>query len=265
VASSLRRAAWRWGGAAAICASIGGAVWAASATPDEVWRYEVVGEHPHDSSSFTQGLYFEEGYLYEGTGRRGESALRQLEIETGAVVRQADLQPWLFGEGIAPWGDRIYQLTWISGAGVMYDKQSFEAVGQFRYDTEGWGLTHDGQSFIMSDGSAELSFRHPVSFRELHRLAVSDADGPVSDLNELEYVDGRIWANIWHRDELVAIDPETGLVVGRLDLSDLLASGRPLDPEGVLNGIAHDPSTGHLYVTGKLWSRIFEIRLIPPS
>jgi glutamine cyclotransferase len=186
-------------------------------------------------------------------------------VSTGRVLQQADLQPFFFGEGIAPWVDRIYQLTWVAGVGVIHDKDSFEPVGQFRYDTEGWGLTHDGQAFIMSDGSADLSFRHPISFRELRRLRVFDATGPVTGLNELEYIDGNIWANIWHRDELVSIDSKTGYVNGRLDLSDLLADARPLDPEGVLNGIAYDPSTGHLFVTGKLWSRVFEIRISESS
>ncbi len=234
-------------------------------TAETIWEYEIIGEYPHDQNAFTQGLYFEGGHLFEGTGRRGESALRKIEVSTGRVLQQADLQPFFFGEGIAPWVDRIYQLTWVAGVGVIYDKESFEPVGQFRYDTEGWGLTHDGQAFIMSDGSADLSFRHPISFRELRRLRVSDASGPVTALNELEYIDGNIWANIWHRDELVSIDPETGSVNGRLDLSGLLAGARPLDEEGVLNGIAHDPSTGHLFVTGKLWSRVFEIRISESS
>ncbi|MEC7767847.1 MAG: glutaminyl-peptide cyclotransferase [Acidobacteriota bacterium] len=265
--SSAQRLVRRSGLAAAVVTSViaAGAWLMARTTPETIWRYEIVGEYPHDPNAFTQGLYFEGGHLFEGTGRRGESAVRKLELDTGRVVEQADLQPWFFGEGIAPWGDRIYQLTWVAGVGFIYDKESFEPEGQFQYDTEGWGLTHDERSFIMSDGSADLSFRHPVSFRELRRLPVSDEMGPVVALNELEYVDGYIWANIWHRDELVAIDPETGVVVGRLDLSDLMAGARPADPEGVLNGIAHDPSTGHFFVTGKLWSRVFEIRLTEPN
>ena len=237
----------------------------ATVVPETVWGYEVVAEYPHDPDAFTQGLYFEDGYLFEGTGRRGESELRKLDVSTGRVVQEAALQPWFFGEGVAPWGDRIHQLTWVAGIGFIYDKVTFERVGQFEYGSEGWGLTNDGRSFVMSDGSAELSFRHPVSFRELRRLSVFDASGPVEQLNELEFIDGRIWANIWHEDQLVAIDPESGAVVGRLDLSGLLRGGRPADPEGVLNGIAHDPETGHLYVTGKLWSRVFEIRLVEPN
>ena len=227
----------------------------------QIYGYDIINEYPHDPSAYTQGLSFENGALFEGTGRYSQSSLRRVELETGRVLQQVDLPAFLFGEGIAALGDRIYQLTWVSGFGFIYDRDTFERQGQFGFEPEGWGLTHDGEHLIMSDGSAFLRFFDPDSLDEVRRIQVHDASGPVDQLNELEVMREQIWANVWHSDEIIEIDPESGAVVGRLDLSDLLAGRRPRDPEGVLNGIAYDPYGDRTFVTGKLWSRLFEIRL----
>lgn len=228
-----------------------------------VMGYEIVNEYPHDPGAYTQGLYFEDGSLFEGTGRYGQSALRQVELETGRVVRQVDLPSWLFGEGVAALGGLVYQLTWEARVGFIYDPATFERRGRFSYDTEGWGLTHDGRYLIMSDGSSVLSFRDPQSFAEVRRVRVFDRSGAIEALNELEFINGRVWANVWHRDDILQIDPESGAVVGRIDLTGLLGDDYPLDSEGVLNGIAYDSAGDRIFVTGKLWPRIFEIRVVP--
>lgn len=225
-------------------------------------RYELVGTYPHDAGAFTQGLAYRDGFLYEGTGRRGESSLRQVRVETGEVVRQVDLPPAYFGEGIAILGARVYQLTWVSGVGFVYDLETFQVVQQFRQVADGWGLTHDGSSLIQSDGSATLYFLEPQTMALQRRVQVHDERGPVDQINELEYVDGVIFANVWHSDEILRISPADGSVNGRLDLVGILPDVERRDPEAVLNGIAHDPETGRLYVTGKLWPKLFEIRIL---
>ena len=225
--------------------------------------YEIVNDYPHDPGAYTQGLYFEDGFLFEGTGRYGQSALRKVELETGRVVQQVDLPSWLFGEGVAALGGLIYQLTWEARVGFIYDRATFERRGQFSYETEGWGLTHDDRHLIMSDGSSFLSFRDPQSFAEVRRVRVFDRSGAIEELNELEFIHGHIWANVWHRDDILQIDPESGAVVGRIDLTGLLGDDHPLDREGVLNGIAYDSAGDRVFVTGKLWPRIFEIRVVP--
>ena len=240
-----------------------GFVTRSSVQPVTVMGYEIVNEYPHDPSAYTQGLYFENGFLYEGTGRYGRSSVRKVELETGRVVQQVDLPPWLFGEGVAALGGLIYQLTWEAHVGFIYDRATFDRRGQFSYDSEGWGLTHDGQHLIMSDGSSFLSFRDPQSFAEVRRLRVFDRSGAIEELNELEFIDGRIWANVWHRDDILQMDPESGALVGRVDLTGLLGDDYPLDPEGVLNGIAYDSEGDRIFVTGKLWPRIVEIRVVP--
>ena len=223
--------------------------------------YEVVGEYPHDPNAFTQGLYFEDGFLYEGTGRRGQSSLRKVELETGTVLADVALPGEFFGEGIAPLGDRIYQLTWTSGVAFIYDKESFEVQSQVRYSREGWGLTGDGTHLVMSDGSEYLYFLDPESFGLVRQVEVRGALGPVRQLNELEYIEGYIYANVWYTHEILKIAPESGEIVGRLDLTDLVDTVEVSDPEGVLNGIAYDPESGRMFVTGKLWPKLFELRL----
>lgn len=224
-------------------------------------EYEIVETYPHDTTAFTQGLFFEDGVLFEGTGRIGRSYLRKIRLETGEVLRETSLPAPHFGEGIAPVGNRIYQLTWKSGLGFIYDKESLEPVGTFNYPTEGWGLTRDRSFLIMSDGSAHLRFMDPVSFTEMRRVTVRDSRGPVPFLNELQYVDGSIYANVFRRDHILRISPATGRVTGIIDLRALSAVHRPEDPEAVLNGIAYDEDRGLLLVTGKLWPKLFALRL----
>ncbi len=224
--------------------------------------YEVVRQFPHDSAAFTQGLVFHEGYLIEGTGRRGQSSLRRVEIETGRVVAQADVDPRLFGEGITIHEGRAYQLTWTSGVGLVYDLDTFTAVQQFRQVTEGWGLTSDGEHLIQSDGSRNLYFLDPATMQPTRTVEVHDASGFIDQINELEYIDGEIYANVWHSWEILRISPRDGRVIGRIDMSGLLDTDELPDPESVLNGIAYDPDTGRIFVTGKLWPSLFEVRFV---
>jgi glutamine cyclotransferase len=225
--------------------------------------YEIVAVYPHDTAAYTQGLFWHEGYLYEGTGRAGTSWLRKVDPQTGEVAQQVALPSEYFGEGVALLGDNIYQLTWLSKRGFIYDAASFERVGEFRYNTEGWGLTTDGTRLIMSDGSANLFFLDPRSQEVVRTVRVHEDGDGIDDLNELEYIGGLVYANVWHSDIVFKVDPETGAVVGRIDFSDLLVGERPPNSEAVLNGIAYNPNNGHLYVTGKLWPKLLEIRLIP--
>ena len=230
------------------------------------WDYRVVAAYPHDPDAFTQGLVVSDGELYEGTGRTGQSTLRRVELETGAVLQSRDLPDDLFGEGVAVLDGRIYQLTWRNGLAFAYDRETFDPLQTFAYDGEGWGLTTDGERLIMSDGSDKLVFRDPATFAVLGSVAVRDGTAPVSMLNELEYIDGQVWANVWQTDRIARIDPATGRVTGWLDLTDLLpADDRPEDPDGVLNGIAYDARAERVFVTGKLWPALFEIELLPPE
>lgn len=224
--------------------------------------YEVVASHPHDPGAYTQGLFWHDGYLFEGTGRYGTSWLRQVDPTTGEVLQEAALADDLFGEGIARHGNRIFQLTWTSRRGFIYDAATFEQVGEFSYTTEGWGLTSDGTNLILSDGSSSLFFLHPDDHTLVRTVRVLDGDQPVNDLNELEYIDGLVYANVWHSDFIYRIDPTSGAVVDRIDFSDLLADERPRDAEAVLNGIAYNPDNGHLFLTGKLWPKVLEVRLV---
>ena len=226
-----------------------------------VYTPVIVAEYPHDPDAFTQGLQFVDGELYEGTGLRGRSSLRRVDLETGKVLQQIDLDRQYFGEGIGVIGDRIYQLTWQSQVAFLYDKTTFAEVGRFDYPTEGWGLTFDGTELIMSDGTATLYRRDPETFAEISHVDVQ-ADGDlVPHLNELEFVNGEIFANIWQTNVIARIDPNDGQVVGWVDLSSLLkllVSSQPVD---VLNGIAYDATADRLFVTGKLWPTLFEITL----
>ncbi len=241
---------------------------AESASPRQVataarkQTYEVVRSYPHDPDAFTQGLVFHAGYLYEGTGRRGESALRKVELETGRVLEAVELAPSFFGEGIAILGQRVYQLTWQSGVGFVYDLESFSTVGRFRQFTEGWGLTHDGAQLIMSDGSAFLYFLDPETVSPVRQLEVRDDGTPVDQINELEYIDGEIYANVWHSDDILRVSPRTGEVLGRIDMSGIIDADLIRDPEAVLNGIAYDAASGRTFITGKLWPRLFEVRFV---
>lgn len=224
--------------------------------------YEIVGTYPHDDRAFTQGLFWHNGHLYEGTGQRGESELRKVDIETGLVVQRLPLDSRIFGEGIALLGGRIFQLSWLAKRGFIYDADSFEPLGEFHYDTEGWGLTTDGEHLIMSDGSENLFFLDANTQQVARTLRVYEDGRGVRNLNELEYIDGLLYANVWHSDDVLRIDPDSGKVVDRIDFSGLLGDQRPPDSEAVLNGIAYNPNNGHLYVTGKRWPQVFEVRLI---
>jgi glutamine cyclotransferase len=224
------------------------------------WAPRVVARYPHDPRAFTQGLVVQDGFLYEGTGQYGESSLRQVDLETGRVERLVPLNRLYFGEGITIFGDRIYQLTWQNGIGLVYALDTLEPVATFRYTGEGWGLTHDGSALILSDGTANLRFLNPDNLSVTRTLSVQSDGRPLVRLNELEYVAGEIWANIWYDDRIARISPDSGEVLGFIDLSSIY----PRDQRGsedVLNGIAYDSDTARIYVTGKNWPQVFALEV----
>ena len=230
----------------------------ASSAP--VAGYRVVHVFPHDPEAFTQGLVYLDGVLYEGTGLNGRSTIRKVRLENGEVLQIQKLESQYFGEGITVFGGTLFELTWQSGIGFLYDRASFQRTGTFNYRGEGWGLTHDGHRLIMSDGSAYLRFLDPATQQELSRLQVTDGGRPVVYLNELEYVKGEVFANVWQTDRIARISPKTGRVTGWLDLKGLLSAR---DAQAVLNGIAYDAAGDRLFVTGKLWPKLFEIKVTP--
>jgi len=247
------------------CLNFQGCLFPGNSDNIPVYSYNIVHTYPHDRNAFTEGLVFEDGVLYEGTGLLGQSTLRRVELETGDILQICELSAEFFGEGITIYGDKIIQLTWQSHIGFVYDKNSFELIQEFNYSTEGWGITHDGERLIMSDGTSTLHFLDPQTFEEIGQLEVFDNDGPVTKLNELEYVQGEIYANVWQTDRIAIIAPETGRVVGWVDLRGLLTAEDRSEPVDVLNGIAYDAGTDRLFVTGKLWPKLFEIKLISPG
>lgn len=227
-------------------------------------RYEVVNTYPHDRGAFTQGLLFRNGFLYESTGLNGRSSVRKVVLETGAVIQQRSLESQYFGEGLADWNDTLIQLTWQSKIGFVYNLDTLEPKRSFGYEGEGWGLTHDGRRLILSDGTPTLRFLDPETQRETGRLEVRYEGKPLRGLNELEMVEGALFANIWPSNWIVRIDPDSGHVTARVDLSSLL----PAEERGrvdVLNGIAWDAKGKRLFVTGKLWPTLYEIRLTEPA
>jgi glutamine cyclotransferase len=227
-----------------------------------VFGYKVVRSYPHDPRAFTQGLVYLDGVFYEGTGQLGQSNIRKVRPETGEVLQVRKIDDQYFGEGIVIWEGSLIQLTWQHGLGFVYDRDTFEPKSTFKYPGEGWGLTHDGTRIIMSDGTPVLRFLDPKTLKQIGRLPVRDGAVPVEDLNELEYVNGEIFANVWQTNRIARISPKTGEVTGWIDLSGLLS---PRDAVGVdvLNGIAYDAKGDRLFVTGKLWPRLFEIKLVP--
>lgn len=227
-----------------------------------VYTYRVVQRYPHDSKAFTQGLEYYNGFLYESTGLEGRSSLRKVELRTGRVLQIRKHTPEIFAEGITLLNNRIYQLTWRNGICFVYERDSFRADTEFRYTGEGWGLTNDGTHLIMSDGSDTLTFRDPTTFAVVRQIRVKDQGTPVRDLNELEYVNGEIWANVWMTDLIVRISPKTGEVLGWIDLSGLLTPAEAHQAD-VLNGIAYDRQNKRIFVTGKLWPWLFEIEVVP--
>lgn len=244
--------------------ALGVAAWAQlGARRAEPGGFKVVAAYPHDPNAFTQGLTIHEGQLYEGTGQYGASTLRRVDLATGRPEKQRALGPQYFGEGIAILDGLVYQLTWQNGVVVVYDLDTFEVQRTMRYTGEGWGLTHDGRQLIMSDGSATLRFRDPKTFAVTREIVVRAAGVPVTRLNELEYIDGEIWANIWYDDRIARISPADGNVLGFVDLATLYpASAR--SSEAVLNGIAYDAAAKRLFVTGKNWPQLYEIEVGRP-
>ncbi len=231
-----------------------------------VYGYRVVRQIPHNPSFWTQGLVFDGGFLYEGTGEYGNSGIFKIAPSSGQVLQSRTLESKYFGEGITIFENRLIQLTWKSDIGFVYDKESFALLKTFQYPTEGWGLTHNGRELILSDGTDTLYFLDPQTFAVTSQIKVTAAGRPVTQLNELEFVDGRILANLWQSDRIAQIDPDTGAVVAWIDLTGLLDSIATDKPVDVLNGIARNPKTGRLLVTGKLWPTLFEIELVtnPP-
>jgi glutamine cyclotransferase len=229
--------------------------------PTPEYTYRMIRSYPHDRQAFTQGLIYCNGLLYEGTGLNGRSGIRKVTLETGEVLQVRALDPQYFGEGITDWKSTLIQLTWQSEIGFVYDRETLQPTRTFRYMGEGWGLTHDATRLIMSDGTAHLRFLDPDTLKETGRITVRDANGPVEHLNELEYIRGEIFANVWQTDRIARISPKDGRVTGWIDLTGLLpATERAAD--AVLNGIAYDAQGDRLFVTGKLWPRLFEISLV---
>jgi len=233
----------------------------ASAASAPVSSYRIVKIYPHDRAAFTEGLFFQEGVLWESTGQNGSSWIRKVRLENGEVLQQMPLEPQYFGEGIVAWKKSLIQLTYKTEIGFVYDITTMKRLRSFNYTGEGWALTHDGTRIIMSDGSSSLRFLDPETLKETGRLPVKDAGKPVLELNELEFVKGEILANVWKTERLARISPKTGQVTGWVDLSGLLD---PRDAAGVdvLNGIAYDAAGDRLFVTGKLWPKVFEIKIV---
>lgn len=228
----------------------------------EIYRYKVVKAYPHDRRAFTQGLVYCDGWFYEGTGQPGESSLRKVDPLTGEIISQLNLEESLFGEGVAVMDDRIYQLTWTTKVGFVYDKKTFTQVNKIYYQTQGWGLATLGDSLVMSDGSNTIWFMDQ-DFNTLGSVEVWDNKGKVDNLNELEMIEGELWANIWQTDRIARIDPGTGKVLGYVELGNLLPREDRHPETDVLNGIAYDNEGKRIFVTGKYWPRLFEIKVIP--
>jgi len=233
----------------------------AASQPITIYTYQIVNTYAHDRNAFTQGLAFDNGLLYEGTGQYGNSSLRKVDLATGDVLQMRRLSSDYFGEGITIYDDTIVQLTWESHMGFLYDKNSFNLLRQFSYPTEGWGITYDGERLIMSDGTSLLHFLNPETLETTGYIKVSDNNKPVSRLNELEYISGKVYANVWRTDRIAIIEPQDGRVTGWIDLSGLLRTQDYSGHVDVLNGIAYDAQTDRLFVTGKLWPFLFEIKL----
>ena len=234
---------------------------AAQTASTPMWGYSVVNVYPHDPGAYTQGLLYRDGFLFESTGLSGRSTLRKVRLESGEVIQRFAVDAKYFAEGLTDWGTQLIQLTWLSHTGFVYDLSTFNMRSTFTFAGEGWGLTHDRERLIMSDGSSSLRFLDPATFKEIGRLPVKDRGEPVSNLNELEFVRDEVFANVWHTDRIARIEPRSGRVIGWINLSGLLSSSERPDPEAVLNGIAYDAAGDRLFVTGKLWPKLFEIRL----
>ena len=229
------------------------------------YGFRVVASYPHDPAAFTQGLFWLEGYLYETTGMIGQSTLRRVNLEDGRVLQKVDMPGRVFGEGSTNWGNQIISITWQDGIAYRWDRATFRQVGSHRYQGEGWGLTHNGRELIMSDGTAELRFLNPETFEEIRRVRVTANGQPIDRLNELEFIKGEVWANVWQTPRIVRIDPATGNVTAWVDLGPLVSQTPDINYDAVLNGIAYDEQRDRLFVTGKNWPRLYEIDLVPPA
>ena len=249
---------------ASVAAQSSGPAASAPSAAVPVYDYEVVRTFPHDPTAFTQGLVLRDGVLLESTGR-APSSIRRVRLEDGVVLQKHELAPEFFGEGLTEIDGRLVTLTWTNGVGFVWNAADLSPVSRFAYAGEGWGLTHDGSRLILSDGSPNLRFLDPATFAETGRVAVTLNGRPVRQLNELEWIDGEVWANVWQTDFIVRIDPASGHVVGIIDLRGLLPAGVVKDPrDDVLNGIAWDAASRRLFVTGKNWPSLFEIKLTGP-
>jgi glutaminyl-peptide cyclotransferase len=252
-----------------ICTLLASVVVFVAASPAQTgaptYGYRVVHTYPHDPRAYTQGLIYLDGYLYESTGLEGHSTLRKVNLQTGEVLQRYDLPPDIFAEGLTNWKDTLVQLTWKKGKGFVYDRATFRQLRTFPYTGEGWGLTQDGAHLIESDGSSSLRFWDPRTFQEVKRIVVKDGRVEVHNLNELEYIHGQIYANVWQTDLIAVISPESGQVTRWIDFSGLRPASTQGNPDAVLNGIAFDAAHDRIFVTGKLWPKLFEIQVVPKS
>ena len=241
------------------------ALFATQAIAAPISHYTVVAKYPHATSNYTEGFLYLNGLFYEGTGMEGRSALIATDPKTGNTLQRINLAPQYFGEGIVDWGSQIYEWTWQTHVCFVYDRFTLRLVKQFQYTGEGWGMTHTAKELVTSDGTATLRFRDPATFKETHHIVVKDGTQTIDQLNELEYIQGEIYANVWHSDRIARISPQDGHVLGWIDLTGLLPANQKIDEESVLNGIAYDAQHDRLFVTGKQWPTIFEIKIVPPA
>ncbi len=230
--------------------------------PPTQYTYQIVKTYPHNNTSFTEGLVFNDGALYESTGGYGSSSLRRVNLETGLVEQEILLPTQYFGEGLTIVNDSLVQLTWQNNIGFTYNKETFGLLGNFSYSTEGWGLTYNGSELIMSDGSSNLTFLDPVTYQKVGQVSVHDGNATVTNINELEFINGDVYANIWQQQKIAIINPQTGTVKGWIELTGIYQSNNPDD---VLNGIAYDAQSNNLFVTGKDWPNIYQITIIPTN
>ncbi len=244
-----------------VCGLLAAVLTVAAQTPE--YGYQVIHTFPHDPNAFTQGLEYRAGYLYESTGLKGRSSVRKVQLETGKVLQQIDIDAQYFGEGITVLNQKITELTWQSETGFVYDQSNFRRLRTFSYPGEGWGLANDGQNIYMSDGTAQIRIWDPVTLQEKRRITVHDRGQPVLNLNELEWVRGEIYANIWQKDVIARISPADGRILGWIDLAGILPAADRTGQEDVLNGIAYDSLGDRLFVTGKQWPKLFEIKVAP--
>jgi glutamine cyclotransferase len=234
----------------------------ATGSAQQTDSYQVIHTYPHDQQAYTQGLLYLDGHLYESTGLKGRSSLREEDLDTGRILEFHEVPSQYFAEGLAAWGNTLVQLTWQSHVALVYDLITFRLLRTIPYPGEGWGLTADAKNLILSDGTSTLRFLDPTTLHEVRRITVKDHRRAVDQINELEFVHGQIYANVWHTDKIARIDPQNGRVLGWIDLTGILPAGRVTDREAVLNGIAWDAQHDRLFVTGKLWPSIFEIKIV---